>query len=159
MIIVKKTKSHLKFIRVKKIKPHIEELYELLKKRVFTISHKRLPSYDEHKKFVLSHPYRSWYLIKSDESFLGSIYLLKDNTVGLFLVDDNFEDIEESIKWLLLNHKPLKPIKSVRAASFHINISPTHEILNSILKKIGAEPLQISYDLSQILLTPTKKRT
>ena len=41
-------------------------LYELLKTKdpIANISHKKMPSYDEHVNFILSNPYAIWYIIE-----------------------------------------------------------------------------------------------
>ena len=41
-------------------------LYDLLKTRdsLANISHKKMPSYDEHVNFILSNPYTIWYTIE-----------------------------------------------------------------------------------------------
>jgi len=63
-------------------------LYELLKERDsnVNISHKKMPIYDEHVKFVMSKPYSKWYIIQKDSQSIGSIYLSKQNEIGIFLI-------------------------------------------------------------------------
>ena len=63
-------------------------LYELLKERNsnVNISHKKMPTYDEHVKFVMSKPYSTWYIIQKDSRSIGSIYLSKQNEIGIFLI-------------------------------------------------------------------------
>ena len=54
-----------------------EFLFELLKERDprANISHKKMPSYDEHIKFIKSKPYTRWYIILKSKERVGSIYL------------------------------------------------------------------------------------
>ena len=75
--------STLVLERITGTKAQIFNLYELLKKREKTISHKILPSFKEHTHFVRNHPYRIWYLIKSKNQFIGSVYLLNNNCLGI----------------------------------------------------------------------------
>ena len=44
-------------------------LYDLLKNKDpnANISHKKMPSYDEHVKFVMSKPYTNWYIIEYEK--------------------------------------------------------------------------------------------
>ena len=49
------------------------------------ISHKKMPTYDEHVKFVQSKPYSKWYIIFKSKQKVGSIYLSKNNEIGIFL--------------------------------------------------------------------------
>ena len=50
--------------------PHVTFLYELLAERdpVANISHREMPTFDQHRKFVDSRPYKAWYLIHSDNA-------------------------------------------------------------------------------------------
>lgn len=65
-------------------------LYELLKERDprVNISHKKMPNFAQHVKFVLSKPYAKWYVIVECKKNTGSIYLTKDNEIGIFLKKD-----------------------------------------------------------------------
>ena len=62
-------------------------LYELLKSRdpKTNISHKSMPSFKEHVKFVKSKPYNSWYIVIFEKSKIGSVYLSKQNEIGIFI--------------------------------------------------------------------------
>lgn len=62
-------------------------LFILLKERdpKANISHKKMPSYSEHVKFVKSKPYSKWYVIEYNNKKAGSIYLSKNNEVGIFI--------------------------------------------------------------------------
>ena len=62
-------------------------LFELLKDRDprANISHKKMPSYNEHLKFIKSKPYTKWYIILKLKDRIGSIYLSKNDEIGIFL--------------------------------------------------------------------------
>lgn len=62
-------------------------LFNLLKERDSraNISHKKMPTYSEHVKFVKSRPYSKWYIIEKSNRKLGSIYLSKNDEIGIFL--------------------------------------------------------------------------
>ena len=62
-------------------------LFELLKERDprANISHKKMPSYNEHLKFIKSKPYTKWYIILKSKYRIGSIYLSKNDEIGIFL--------------------------------------------------------------------------
>lgn len=69
----------------------ISFLYKLLSQRraYQNISHKVLPDPNDHLKFVESKPYKSWHIIMNEHNwFVGSIYLGKDDNVGIFLLED-----------------------------------------------------------------------
>jgi len=62
-------------------------LYVLLKKRDprANISHRKMPTYKQHRNFVKSKPYAKWYIIQYGNSKVGSIYLSKSDEIGIFL--------------------------------------------------------------------------
>ena len=65
----------------------IDFLFDLLKERdpIVNISHKKMPTYSEHVKFVKSKPYSEWYIIFKSKQKVGSIYLSKNNEIGIFV--------------------------------------------------------------------------
>jgi RimJ/RimL family protein N-acetyltransferase len=62
-------------------------LYRLLEERSpeVNISHRAMPSWEQHCAFVASKPYDAWYLIEADGGKVGAIYLSKTNEIGIFL--------------------------------------------------------------------------
>ena len=74
-------------------------LYELLKNKDpnSNISHKKMPSYNSHIRFIKSKPYKVWYIIymKLDHKLrydwkekVGSIYLSKNDEIGIFVSNE-----------------------------------------------------------------------
>lgn len=65
-------------------------LYNLLEERKLyqSISHKELPTYENHVKFVRSKPYKQWFILQDNKLFVGSVYLTKDNEIGIFIFED-----------------------------------------------------------------------
>jgi len=73
---------------VYKTRGSLEVLFELLSEREkkANISHRRMPSWREHVKFVGSKPYKYWRLILSKGGeIVGAVYLSKMNEIGLFI--------------------------------------------------------------------------
>ena len=64
-----------------------EFLFKLLKERDprANISHKKMPSYNQHVNFIKSKPYTKWYIIMKYKEKVGSIYLSKNDEIGIFL--------------------------------------------------------------------------
>src|SRR5690348_7958873 len=67
-------------------------LYALLRERstehdeFVNISHRKLPTFTEHVKFMDSRPYRYWYLIGADSGKpVGTCYISKRNEIGIVL--------------------------------------------------------------------------
>ena len=61
-------------------------LFDLLKNRKpwESVSHKKMPTYDEHVNFVRSKPYKKWYIIDY-KGPVGAIYLTNNNEIGIFI--------------------------------------------------------------------------
>jgi len=62
-------------------------LYDLLMERNprANISHKKMPTYNEHVSFVSAKPYSKWYVILYRVNKVGSIYLTSQNEIGIFI--------------------------------------------------------------------------
>jgi len=80
-------------------------LYDLLKNKDpnANISHKKMPSYDEHVKFVMSKPYTNWYIIEYDKKNVGAIYLSKQDEIGISVSNDYEYDqiVKPALKLLM----------------------------------------------------------
>ncbi|CAN1499359.1 hypothetical protein MCEZE4_00450 [Burkholderiaceae bacterium] len=142
----------LSFERVTGEKDQVSELYELLRKKKYPISHKVLPTFREHSQFVANNPYRAWYLIGLNKTYIGAVYILKNNCIGLSLTLQTQAILAECLSFILKKYKPLKEIKSFRAPHFHINISANDKKFASQLKKLGAIEMQTTYNIEPIFL-------
>ena len=62
-------------------------LYDLLMERNprANISHKKMPTYNQHVAFVSAKPYSKWYVILYGTNKAGSIYLTSQNEIGIFI--------------------------------------------------------------------------
>jgi hypothetical protein len=140
----------ISFEKVRTTDKHVDALYALLKWRKHTISHRKMPSRQAHRKFIANHPYRVWYLVKAGDEYVGSIYLLDNNCIGVNIAGADAWLIPDAIEYVLTRHKPLPAVKSVRAADFHVNLAPSNRELKSALKKMGATLLQTTYSLAPL---------
>lgn len=124
------TKSDLKF------------LYSLLKEREIhvNISHKKMPTYTEHVKFVLSKPYSKWYIVYLNNLKAGSVYLSKQNEIGIF--------IKKKIHNLGIGTKVLQKIMEKNPRSRYLaNINPKNKQSINFFKKNGFKLLQFTFEL------------
>ena len=133
------------FIKVVPNENQFKELYLLLSRRKYSISHNKFPSFEEHSKFVLENPYLEWYLLFKNKELLGSVYIQSDNSIGININLLNKEDIIEIIKFIKDNHEPLPPIKSLRRGEFFINIPSNDLIFVEILKDLNKTEIQRSF--------------
>ncbi len=60
-------------------------LYCLLSERTAnqSISHRRMPTAEEHIAFYIGRPYESWRLIHCDDRYVGAVYLTKQCEIGV----------------------------------------------------------------------------
>ncbi|MDE2590613.1 MAG: GNAT family N-acetyltransferase [Patescibacteria group bacterium] len=118
-------------------------LYELLHDRdpSVNISHKKMPSYDKHIKFVMSKPYSKWYVIQYDDQKVGSIYLSKQNEIGIFIKKEKQnEGIGGRAMKLLLKKNP--------RSRYLANVNPKNKKSMSFFKKNGFKLIQYTYELT-----------
>lgn len=136
-----KLKSHLKLKNVSK--KDCPFLYDLLTQRDprVNISHKQMPTYDEHVKFVMSNPYSKWYIIKYDKQSIGSIYLSKQNEIGIFLLNN--------MQGRRIGQKVLKLIMKKHPRSRYLaNINPMNKKSIEFFTKNGFRLIQYTYELN-----------
>ena len=121
-------------------------LYELLKAREYSISHKEIPSFEEHYNFVQNHPYYKWFIIENNSNLIGSLYIHKDNSIGLDILNEFEILIPNVLSFLEKRYEPLPYIKSLRSKNFFLNISPKNKRMHDLLKSLGYEISQISFE-------------
>ena len=117
-------------------------LYDLLKTResLANISHKKMPSYDEHVNFILSNPYPIWYIIEYEGKKIGSVYLSKQDEIGISLVDNSLYDkIGKSVIKLLIKNNPRK--------RYLAKVSPQNKKLQNFFVNNGFIGLEYTYEI------------
>ena len=120
-----------------------EFLYKLLseRKQITFISHKKMPTYEEHVKFIESEPYSKWYIIQIDDKKIGSIYLTKENEIGIFLKEDiQRRGIGSNALNELININP--------GLRYLANINPKNDKSIEFFKKSGFKLIQYTYELN-----------
>lgn len=121
-------------------------LYDLLKERDprANISHKKMPTYSQHEKFVNSKPYSKWYVIMDSEKDIGSIYLTKDNEIGIFIKKNS------QSKGVGFNAITSMMMKNPRSR-FLANVNPKNKKSIQFFKKNGFELIQYTFELEKKL--------
>ena len=135
-------KSKLSEIKLKNItKSDFRFLYELLSERepIVNISHKKMPTYDEHVKFVMSKPYSQWYVVYYNGRKSGSVYLSKQNEIGIF-VKKIFQD--KGIGAQILE----SVIEKNGPGRYLANISPRNKRSIKFFKNNGFSLIQHTYE-------------
>lgn len=117
-------------------------LYDLLKERTpdQSISHRRMPSFADHWLFVFSAPYEAWYILDDGAEWMGSIYLTRQDEIGIHLRQGTRHKGlgSEAITLLMKNH----PRKRYLA-----NINPANETSIAFFEKHGFSHIQNTYEL------------
>lgn len=132
-------------------KTHYKEasfLFDLLKNRRFSISHQKMPSFEDHLKFIANHPYYKWLIVYKDEFPIGSIYINSDNSVSIQMIKNKWNLVNVVLKEFELIFTPQEEIKSFRAKKFFFNIHPEDKFMINLLEANG-------YKISQISLSKT----
>ena len=117
-------------------------LYDLLEERnsQVNISHKTMPTYDEHLKFIKSKPYSKWYIIKYNDQKVGSIYLTKINEIGIHIVKEiRRKNVATSALKILMK-------KNLRIR-FLANINPKNKKSIEFFIKQNFKLIQYTYEL------------
>ena len=119
-------------------------LYELLKNKDpnANISHKKMPSYDEHVEFVMSKPYTNRYIIEYDKKNVGSIYLSKQDEIGISInTDYEYDQIVKSALKLLMKLNQRK--------RYLANVGPKDVKSQEFLLKNGFTSLEYVYEIKK----------
>ena len=120
-------------------------LYDLLMERDtrVNISHKKMPTYNQHVSFVSAKPYSKWYVILYDVNKAGSIYLTSQNEIGIF--------IKKSFQNKQLGNIALhKLIQKNPKKRYLANVNPKNKKSISFFKKNGFKLIQYTFELSKI---------
>ena len=102
--------NNIRFNKIVGTSDQIFALYELLKDRTNNISHKDMPNFYEHKKFVKNNPYKVWYLVYNENKAIGTFYIKYDNSIGLKLSIQESFIVGLIIKYIKFNYKPEQAI-------------------------------------------------
>ena len=131
-------------------------LFDLLEERDVSanISHKKMPSYNSHVQFIKSEPYKKWCIIyvrhrkdKShtyDKEKVGSIYLSKNDEIGIF-ISKKFQG--KNIGKYALNDLMAK---DTRIKKYLANVNPKNKKSIAFFKKNGFELLQYTFEFKKV---------
>lgn len=119
----------------------IRFLYHLLAARpdYANISHKELPTWEEHIAFVIGQPYHAWYVILSEGARAGACYLSKRDEVGIHLLDA-FQGkglAREAVRNLMKRHERVR---------YLANIAPANERSIQLFSDLGFRACQVTME-------------
>jgi RimJ/RimL family protein N-acetyltransferase len=126
-------------------------LYDLLKERspAANISHKEIPAFHQHLAFINSRPYAVWNIIASvtmgpgdggyeDPKPIGSIYLTRNDEIGLFLSKDTHGQGAGKMALDLFMKQNPRP-------KYLANVAPTNHLSQQFFQKQGFRCIQFTY--------------
>ena len=119
-------------------------LYDLLMERDtrVNISHKKMPTYNQHVSFISAKPYSKWYVILYGASKAGSIYLTSQNEIGIF-IKKSFQN--KQIGNIAL-HKLIQKNPKKR---YLANVNPKNKKSIQFFKNHGFKLIQYTFELSK----------
>lgn len=132
-------------VALKKVDPiditDLRILYALLLERKpwQAISHKKMPTFGEHRKFVKSNPYLAWYIIYAGEEAVGSTYITRDNELGIFIFD--------RFKGRGYGKGAVRLMMDMYGRPLYANINPLNDASKEFFTSLGFTPLQVTYVL------------
>ena len=120
-------------------------LYNLLIERDSrqNISHKKMPTYNQHVSFVSSKPYSKWYVILHGVNKAGSIYLTSQNEIGS-CIKKSFQNkkIGNTALCELIQKNPKK--------RYLANVNPKNKKSIQFFNNYGFKLIQYTFELSKI---------
>jgi len=124
----------------------LQLLYDLLAERPpeANISHREMPTFEQHRQFVTRRPYEAWYAIEHCEDGhapirVGAIYLTRQREVGIFLLSPF-----HGMGWA---REALKILRHAHPGPILANVAPSNIRSHEFFKAAGARLIQYTYEL------------
>ncbi len=131
----------MNLISVYKRPDRYEILFKLLAERdeMVNISHRGMPNWCDHIKFVDSKPYEAWYFM--DNEPFGACYLSKQNEIGVFVFKEHQGNGygRAAIEALIKLHGPRR---------YLANVAPANTKSSELFGKLGFRLIQHTYEVN-----------
>lgn len=102
-----------------------------------------MPSYGRHQDFIASNPYSAWYVIWNYSGPIGSIYLTKNDEVGIFL--------SKTWQHMGIGKEALGLLRQMNPRKHYLaNIAPKNESSQAFFKGQGFKLIQNTYELEGV---------
>lgn len=118
-------------------------LYDLLRERTpeQSISHRKMPTYEEHLKFVESRPYQHWYLIQCNGEFVGSIYLTKQREIGIFIF--------RAHQGKGYAQRAVQHMRKTYPGRMLANVNPANVASQKLFERLGSKVIQWTFEIPE----------
>lgn len=124
----------------------VDVLYRLMAERPIEscVSHMRLPTMDEHVRFIATKPFRYWYLLQVDQHYVGALECTTQNEIGVSLLCEYRRNhyATEALNLFFQTHKPLPGIPAIRNENWLANIAMNNNGSKRFFAGIGFKPIQ-----------------
>lgn len=122
----------------------VDMLYNLLKEREphQSISHKEMPTIEQHAAFIRTNPYLNWYIVMVDGEPVGAVYLTRQREIGIAIFKQ-YQGMgygKSAVRALMF----LWP-----GEKFLANINPANQASIAFFAKLGAKHIQNTYSLGE----------
>ena len=119
-------------------------LYQLMKERDPSecISHRVMPTLDQHLQFVLGRPYRDWYIVNKFDHPVGAIYLSKENEIGIWILKEYRGQGCGAQAVSLMMQK-------YRGWRLKANVAPGNLNSHTLFRTLGFKQLQVTYYIEE----------
>ena len=117
-------------------------LFDLLSERTVdqSISHKGMPSLEQHRAFVDSKPYLAWCLLETpQDGIVGSVYLSQQREIGLFVFNRYWNRG--------FGADVVRQLRERYPGRLLANINPKNERSIRFFNKLGFKHIQNTYEL------------
>lgn len=116
-------------------------LWRLLEERpaVANISHRGMPTREQHEAFIASRPYKAWYLIEDAGRKVGAVYLTKNDEIGVFVLQGHQRRgyAKAAVTELMRRHP---------RGRYLANIAPANDRSAFLFGGLGFEHIQDTYE-------------
>lgn len=103
------------------------------------ISHKKMPTMDEHEAFFDSRPYEAWYIVQVAASHVGMVYLSRQREIGVGIIKlHQGNGFGPHAVAMMMDKHPGK---------FLANINPANDASRKMFEGLGFTILQHTYAL------------
>lgn len=94
------------------------------------ISHRQMPTMEEHVAFIKAHPYCFWGIVNVDGIDRGAVYLSHGDEIGLHLANEHVgQGIGRAVVAQLMEDFPRK--------FYHVNVAPENTTSREFFAKMG----------------------
>jgi RimJ/RimL family protein N-acetyltransferase len=117
-------------------------LYQLLQERKpsVNISHRVMPTWQQHCRFIARRPYSAWYLVKSGTEYVGAIYLTAANEIGVSILSRS--------RGLGLGPRAVRTLMRKHGHRRYLaNINPRNKQSIRMFRRMGFKIIQKTYEL------------